>query len=72
MITPAITVLSAVEGLGVATPLRAVHRAALRGDPHRPVLVQKYGTAKIGAFFGPIMVVWFTVLGGPRRVADQP
>jgi KUP system potassium uptake protein len=63
MITPAITVLSAVEGLGVAT-----HRFQPYIVPLCVVIliglfwVQKYGTAKIGAFFGPIMVVWFTVL----------
>jgi KUP system potassium uptake protein len=63
MITPAITVLSAVEGLHVVTqafnpyivPLCVVILIAL-------FWVQKYGTAKIGAFFGPVMLLWFTVL----------
>ncbi len=63
MITPAISMLSAFEGLGVATP---------RLDPYVvPVTVaailalfavQKVGTARVGAMFGPIMMVWFTVL----------
>jgi len=63
MITPAITVLSAMEGLEVVThaftpyivPFCIVTLIAL-------FWVQKYGTAKIGAFFGPMMVVWFSVL----------
>src|SRR5688572_15764405 len=63
MITPAITVLSAVEGLGVVT-----HRFQPFIVPICVVVliglfwVQKYGTAKIGAFFGPIMMLWFSVL----------
>ncbi|MFL6248728.1 MAG: potassium transporter Kup [Thermoanaerobaculia bacterium] len=63
MITPAITVLSAVEGLGVVThrfhpyivPLCVLVLIGL-------FWVQKYGTAKIGAFFGPVMMLWFAVL----------
>ena len=65
VITPAISVLSAVEGLGVAThtfdrwvvPLTLVILLAL-------FLVQKRGTDTIGKFFGPLMVVWFFVIGG--------
>ena len=63
MITPAISVLSAVEGLGVATSalepwlieIAVVILAAL-------FLIQKRGTAGIGRVFGPIMVVWFVTL----------
>ena len=63
MITPAITMLSAFEGIGVATPvfdrwvvpLTAVALIAL-------FAVQKYGTARVGRLFGPLMVVWFAVL----------
>ena len=65
MITPAITVLGAIEGLKIATP-------AL--DPYVvPITVviligvfaiQKHGTHKVGGLFGPIMVVWFLVLAG--------
>jgi KUP system potassium uptake protein len=63
MITPAISVLSAVEGIRVATPLL--------GPLVVPItcmllvglfLIQRRGTAGIGAFFGPAMVVWFASL----------
>ncbi len=63
MITPAISVLSAIEGLKTATPVF---------DPYViPItiiilvllfLVQKKGTAGIGSVFGPVMLVWFAVL----------
>src|SRR6058998_2637442 len=64
IITPAISVLSATEGLGIAAPAFQpyVMPAAL-------VLlfllfsVQKYGTAGVGGVFGPIMLVWFTTIG---------
>jgi KUP system potassium uptake protein len=73
MITPAISVLSAVEGLGVATnvfepfvvPITVVILVALFVMQHR-------GTAGIGAVFGPIMIVWFVtlaLLGIPRILA---
>ncbi len=65
MITPAITVLGAIEGLKIATP-------AL--DPYVvPITVviligvfaiQKHGTHRVGGLFGPIMVLWFLVLSG--------
>ena len=63
IITPAISVLSAVEGLGVAThaletyvvPLTLVILAGL-------FMVQKHGTDSIGKAFGPVMVVWFLVI----------
>ncbi len=63
MITPAISVLSAVEGLEVAAPM--LHPLIL------PItlivlfvlfLVQSKGTALVGAFFGPIMLLWFSTL----------
>ncbi|HEX8254895.1 MAG TPA: potassium transporter Kup, partial [Thermoanaerobaculia bacterium] len=63
MITPAITMLSAFEGIKVVTPvfeswivpLTVVALIAL-------FAVQKFGTAKVGTMFGPLMLVWFTVL----------
>jgi len=63
MITPAISVLSAVEGLDVAThvfepfvvPITVAILIAL-------FLVQRRGTGGIGAVFGPIMIVWFITL----------
>ncbi len=64
MITPAISVLSAVEGLELAAPV--LHPLIL------PITLmvlfglfwaQSKGTATVGAFFGPIMLVWFSTLG---------
>ncbi len=65
MITPAISVLSAVEGLEVAfdgidswiVPLALVILISL-------FLIQKHGTARIGILFGPVMLVWFLTLAG--------
>jgi KUP system potassium uptake protein len=75
VITPAISVLSAVEGLGVATsrltpaivPLTIVILVAL-------FAVQRRGTARIGGVFGPIMVVWFSVIAllGVVQIARYP
>ena len=65
ILTPAISVLSAVEGLGVAT-----HRFDPFIVPITVVIllglfaVQRRGTATIGRVFGPIMVVWFVTLAG--------
>src|SRR5438045_999901 len=75
MITPALSVLSAIEGLKIATP--AI-------DPYVvPItvlilivlfLVQSRGTARIAAFFGPITLVWFAVLAsaGVWHVVQNP
>jgi KUP system potassium uptake protein len=73
LITPAISVLSAVEGLKVATP-SAAHLALPLGIAIVVVLfaVQRWGTHQVGRFFGPIMVVWFAVLaltGLPKIIA---
>src|SRR5437588_2167816 len=75
MITPAISVLSAVEGIGVATP--ALNRFVL---PLTVVvllalfLVQKGGTGRVGRIFGPVMVLWFAVIAiiGVMQIADAP
>ncbi|HXL99985.1 MAG TPA: KUP/HAK/KT family potassium transporter, partial [Rhizomicrobium sp.] len=63
MLTPAISVLSAVEGLSAESPSFAqwvmpVSLVILVGL----FLIQRHGTQKIGALFGPVMVVWFVVL----------
>ena len=64
MITPAISVLSAVEGLEVAAP--SLHKAIV---PITLVVLfglfwaQSKGTAVVGAFFGPVMLLWFGTLG---------
>jgi KUP system potassium uptake protein len=75
VITPAISVLSAVEGLKVAAPglshavvpTAAVILAVLFG-------VQRWGTGRIGALFGPVMLLWFLVLAvtGLREVIPHP
>ncbi len=75
MITPAISVLSAMEGLEVAAP----------GLSHYVVpltivlliilfLFQRKGTAKVGAVFGPVMMVWFAVLAalGVHGIIKEP
>ncbi|MBK8995074.1 MAG: potassium transporter Kup [Myxococcales bacterium] len=75
MITPAISVLSAVEGLEVAAP--GLKRFVI---PTTIVIliglfmVQKRGTAGIGAVFGPIMLIWFTVLAviGATHIIAHP
>ncbi|ODP31992.1 potassium transporter Kup [Pandoraea sp. ISTKB] len=64
VITPAISVMSAVEGLEIAAP--SLSRFVL---PITIVILivlfsmQKSGTAKVGRLFGPVMVVWFVILG---------
>src|SRR4051812_5577117 len=62
MLTPAISVLSAVEGLGASDAFRPwvmpITIVILLGL----FLVQSHGTDKIGKFFGPVMVLWFLVL----------
>ncbi len=63
MITPAVTVLGAIEGLEVATPLFQpyvvpITVAILIGL----FMIQKYGTHRLGGLFGPIMVIWFVTL----------
>ena len=75
VITPAISVLSAVEGLQVATPalkpvIVPVTVAILLGL----FLVQRHGTAGIGRVFGPITLVWFVMIGafGVVQIAQSP
>jgi KUP system potassium uptake protein len=75
IITPAMSVLSAVEGIDVVTP--ALSQLVV------PITVailvtlfaiQRFGTAKVAIVFGPIMAIWFTVLGalGISHIADSP
>src|SRR5699024_8372778 len=62
---PAISILSAVEGLEVASP--AMKTWVVPATLAILVLlfaVQRFGTARIGAAFGPVMVLWFVVLAG--------
>ena len=62
-ITPAISVLSALEGLdigSIASALRGTGRGRHSGGMFA---AQPLGTSRIGAAFGPIMLVWFVVIG---------
>ncbi len=75
VITPAISVLSAVEGLNVAAPaishmiipITLLILAAL-------FIAQRIGTASIGQFFGPIMIIWFASIGalGLMQIIQEP
>jgi KUP system potassium uptake protein len=75
IITPAISVLSAVEGVEVVTPLfkpfvvpaTAILLVAL-------FMIQRRGTAGVGVLFGPVMTVWFLVIGilGARGILQAP
>ncbi|HEX9943273.1 MAG TPA: potassium transporter Kup [Thermoanaerobaculia bacterium] len=63
MITPAISVLSAVEGLEVATPFFNPYVVPITLVILLVLfLIQKRGTAGIGALFGPVMILWFLTL----------
>jgi KUP system potassium uptake protein len=63
MITPAISVLSAVEGLEVATPLFRPYVVPLTVVILVALFViQKYGTHRVGGLFGPIVIVWFVTI----------
>jgi KUP system potassium uptake protein len=75
MITPALSVLSAIEGLKIATPAFDTYIVPMT----MAVLVvlfavQSRGTAKVAAFFGPIMVLWFSIIAvaGLAHVAARP
>lgn len=63
IITPAISVLSAVEGLEVATPAFQPYVVPVTmGILIGLFLFQHHGTARVGTFFGPFVVVWFSCL----------
>ncbi|MBP7545727.1 MAG: potassium transporter Kup, partial [Acidovorax sp.] len=75
VITPAITVLGAVEGLEVVSPgwseaVIPLTLLILLGL----FVVQKHGTASIGRFFGPVMTLWFVVIAalGVVQIASHP
>ncbi|MGE0704925.1 MAG: potassium transporter Kup [Vicinamibacterales bacterium] len=64
MITPAITVLSAVEGLHLATPLIDPYVVPIAAAIIGAIFaIQRGGTHSVGRIFGPVMVVWFVTLG---------
>ena len=63
MITPAISVLSAVEGMEVVTPLFRPYVVPLTVTILVGLFViQKYGTHRVGGLFGPIVIVWFVTI----------
>jgi KUP system potassium uptake protein len=65
MITPAISVLGAIEGLEVATPLFQPYVVPIAaGILVGLFLIQRYGTHRVGGMFGPVMVIWFLTLAG--------
>jgi KUP system potassium uptake protein len=75
MITPAISVMSAVEGLNVAAPTLAhlevpISLVILLGL----FVIQRYGTGAVGWLFGPVILVWFASLGilGVHEVIQRP
>ena len=64
IITPAISVLSALEGVNVATPLLKPYVLPVAVAVLVALFsVQRFGTAKIGRAFGPVMLAWFVVIG---------
>ena len=75
MITPAISVLSAVEGLGVATPLFEPYIIPITLAILLALfMVQKAGTAGLGKVFGPITLLWFATLAvlGVANIVREP
>ena len=75
LITPAISVLGAMEGLKLVTPALEPYVvpfsvAILIGL----FVVQRFGTGIVGRFFGPVIVLWFAMLGvtGVMHIAQQP
>jgi KUP system potassium uptake protein len=75
IITPAISVLGAMEGLQVATPaLKHFVLPLSLGVLVGLFLLQRHGTEVVGKFFGPVIVVWFITLAvtGAWHIAQQP
>ena len=75
VITPAISVLSAIEGIEVATPAFKPYVLPLTVTVLMVLFaVQRFGTAKVGRLFGPVMLLWFTTLGvlGAINIAKSP
>jgi KUP system potassium uptake protein len=75
MITPAVTVLSAVEGLEVYTPafknmVIPITLLVIAGL----FLIQSHGTGRVGAFMGPITILWFLAIGasGLAQILENP
>src|SRR5215472_1420034 len=75
VLTPSISVLGAVEGLKVATPaLEPFILPLTLGLLIGLFLLQRNGTGRVGGFFGPIIIVWFSTIGllGLVEIARNP
>ncbi len=75
MITPAISVLSAVEGLKIATPVFEPYVVPITVVILVALFTMQWrGTGKVAQFFGPITTLWFVVIAliGAMHVADDP
>jgi KUP system potassium uptake protein len=75
MITPTISVLSAVEGLSVSTPALGKYVVPLALLVLTGLFaIQRHGTGKVGILFGPIVLIWFITLGalGLRGIIAHP
>jgi KUP system potassium uptake protein len=75
MITPAISVLSAIEGLEIAAPALTTYVAPITVVVLIVLFIlQRIGTARVGAMFGPIMLVWFAVISllGIIQIVHEP
>jgi KUP system potassium uptake protein len=75
IITPAISVLGAVEGLNVATPLFAPYVVPVTVVIIVGLfLIQSHGTARVGRLFGPVMLAWFLVIAalGVSQIVRHP
>jgi KUP system potassium uptake protein len=75
VLTPAISVLSAVEGLKLVAPtLESYVVPVTLAILTALFLVQSRGTGRVAAFFGPVMLVWFAALAlaGALHIADDP
>jgi len=75
MITPAISVLSAVEGIGIVTPMFESYVIPLTiAILFGLFLIQRHGTARVGGLFGPVILIWLSFLGitGGIQVLQEP
>ncbi|MFB9066728.1 potassium transporter Kup [Pseudofulvimonas gallinarii] len=75
LITPSLTVLSAVEGLHIVTPVFDAWVVPIAlGILIALFSVQRFGTARVGSLFGPVMVLWFLILAalGVGSMLENP
>jgi KUP system potassium uptake protein len=75
MITPAVSVLGAIEGLKIATPALSPYVIPLSIAILVALFsVQRFGTARVGGLFGPITLVWFVTIAvlGAIEIAKEP